>query len=374
MRPWIQLLVISALSFARLGPASAAESAPRQQAPTHTLEAIAEELDKYSRSILESQSFYIEYSVVDSQTFTPSKYGTHEAGFDFRLGRKGDLWYAWLKGSSQPLRFKHDMTCVFRDGIYARLLGRSLLVDAKPESYLYMWWDYTDNLGVNAYKYLPQSAREDTRPEFAQPFLPEVIRAAPGEYRVAPTLEEMDGAWCHLVERPGVDRVWLDGERGFAVLRRELYCGGDVPPQTLRRVYSNSEFVKAKEGVWLPKTQVVDWYPDPQTEAREIWGKLACRTTMKAAKIEFDTLDDEFFAVEVPSGTYVNDFVRNVEYVAQADSEPPFSPALRFLEGKRLQSRGVPWLVIANVAVIVLLVGVVLVRMLRRPQAARRHA
>ena len=40
---------------------------------------------------------------------------------------------------------------------------------------------------------------------------------------VRPRQERRDGAWCHVLERPGVDRLWIDTVRGYCLMARETY-------------------------------------------------------------------------------------------------------------------------------------------------------
>jgi hypothetical protein len=94
----------------------------------------------------------------------------------------------------------------------------------------------------------PHSGWRPPRPEGRALVLREV--AAEPEYRVVrPVQELVDQRWCHVLERPGLDRLWLDVERGCALLAREssLKVGG---PMVQRIELGGHHQVAA--GVWLP--------------------------------------------------------------------------------------------------------------------------
>jgi hypothetical protein len=74
--------------------------------------------------------------------------------------------------------------------------------------------------------------------------------AAEPEYRVVrPVQELVDRRWCHVLERPGLDRLWLDVERGCALLAREssLKVGGPLVDRI-----ELGEHRQVADGVWLP--------------------------------------------------------------------------------------------------------------------------
>src|SRR5262249_60825206 len=61
---------------------------------------------------------------------------------------------------------------------------------------------------------------DDTKPpDKGHPFYLHVALAQK-EYRVHPRQEQVAGAWCHVVEFPGVDKLWVDPAIGFSVRRR----------------------------------------------------------------------------------------------------------------------------------------------------------
>jgi len=94
----------------------------------------------------------------------------------------------------------------------------------------------------------PFDSRPAPRPFGRVHVLPEVALSA--DYSIVRTYQETtDGRWCHVLENPAIDYLWLDAERGCCLLARELY-----DPAT-RRLITRLELGGHREvasGIWLP--------------------------------------------------------------------------------------------------------------------------
>ncbi len=78
--------------------------------------------------------------------------------------------------------------------------------------------------------------------------IPGIVRS--GLYSVAPEQVERGGHWCHVLERPGRDRLWIAPELGFATIAREVTrADSGVIIQRIEM----SDFRPAGEGVWAPR-------------------------------------------------------------------------------------------------------------------------
>jgi hypothetical protein len=65
-----------------------------------------------------------------------------------------------------------------------------------------------------------------------------------------------------VLEKPGVERIWLDENRGFAVTKRQRnWNNSDVPMM----IIENSEFVELAGGAWLPRASEIKYYGRPDT-------------------------------------------------------------------------------------------------------------
>jgi hypothetical protein len=66
---------------------------------------------------------------------------------------------------------------------------------------------------------------------------------------VRPLLEQIDGHWCHVLEYPGRDRLWIDVDRGCALMARESYS--EINDALVQRM-ELSDHTEVAAGIWLP--------------------------------------------------------------------------------------------------------------------------
>lgn len=78
-------------------------------------------------------------------------------------------------------------------------------------------------------------------------FLPQSLVAP--DTRVLSETERVADCDCVVVEQPGIDRLWIDVSKGFALVKRETRFGTDQP---LKQVTTNDHWVEVNKGVWLP--------------------------------------------------------------------------------------------------------------------------
>jgi hypothetical protein len=69
------------------------------------------------------------------------------------------------------------------------------------------------------------------------------------QFSVRPELEAVDGHWCHVLEEPAIDCLWLDVQRGCALLARNLH---DLTTGALSERYELSGHREIKPDIWLP--------------------------------------------------------------------------------------------------------------------------
>jgi hypothetical protein len=95
----------------------------------------------------------------------------------------------------------------------------------------------------------PFDGRPAPRPLDRPYMLREVARAK--EFStVRPRQELVDGRWCHVLESPGNDRLWLDTERGCALLARETIVGKWLAVGQRFELGGHRE---VGPGIWLPR-------------------------------------------------------------------------------------------------------------------------
>jgi hypothetical protein len=308
-----------------------------------TLDQIITGLEQAERAFLGSESFFIRYELTKAQEILPSRRSGVYLLLELRLARRGDKWLS-------ERRFTHPK------------VTKKLMIPAKPlteiakESFVLEWdkefssavvaelasWNniyrnllYTRNLSLDAPKYIAKSngvsinalrADPTLTSEVALPFLPEFLQKNREHYRVVPTPEKVDGALCWVVEWPGMDRFWVDPQRGFAIPRRIYSWEPGKPP---RRGIWNKDYREVKPGLWLPFTQIEDRYASVNYEKEQLWGKVTARMEYRVRSLEFDNVPNSLFDVKLPPGTRVIDRVRKFKYTTSGNGDAdPFDAAI----------------------------------------------
>ena len=296
--------------------------------------------------------------------------------FEVVLARKQDKWYlqrrflqpgdyAGVTVSAEPLfnvvsakrvleNERDNSTCVvqnFEDGRNS-----------------YLFWYYFEYLGLNVYRYVAASGgadyeklRKEARNEstLGHPFLPDSIEENRAKYQVQAEQESVDGVPCWVVLWPGMDRIWLDPEHGFALRRRAYHW---APGKPMRQEVFNKDFREVRPGLWLPFAQVVERYGNLRTGAQSTWGKPVSRSFYALREIEFDKVKDDLFDVRVPAGTRVTDLIRQIQYTVPEEGADPFAGPLADAQDRLSRSRYRALFVIGGALVLLVIVLLALSR------------
>lgn len=78
------------------------------------------------------------------------------------------------------------------------------------------------------------------------------------EYKFSGT-EAVDGVQCEIIERAGLDRVWVAPSRGHAVLKREYNYGAFRP---IRERVFNTQWKQVLPDLWIPMLQTRESFSD----------------------------------------------------------------------------------------------------------------
>jgi hypothetical protein len=124
------------------------------------------------------------------------------------------------------------------------------------------------------------------------------------DFVIAPRQEQVDGAWCHVLERPGADKLWIDPAAGFGVRRREVRLGPAGNNRAVR--YESSDFREVEPRIWLPwrmRRLIYDPAGDPLGHtSRSIAVKDAVCTV---EQVEVNRVSEQLFHFDPPPGTFV---------------------------------------------------------------------
>jgi hypothetical protein len=145
---------------------------------------------------------------------------------------------------------------------------------------------------------------DDTKTPYSAngPFLHEVL--ADPQCCVLPDQEVVDGACCHVIERPGVDRLWFDPSIGFSLRRRWRYRGN---PSVRAVDYELSDYGEVAPGAWFPRRLRRIIY-GTATAAAGRTGPVESDCTGVVNRIAVNRDFGAEVALAIPPGTFVVDF------------------------------------------------------------------
>ncbi len=155
-------------------------------------------------------------------------------------------------------------------------------------------------------------------------------------YRHRAKQEQIDGAWCDVVEVPNHDLIWVDAQLGYAARKRELYTGnpskGVVHKSCELRM---ANFVAGAPGIWVPRTATLTNFavlraggPDTATDTQTINVLEVALNQVQEKDFEVKLLPgtavakgDEVFVVRGDAGLLLNEFAN-----VHAPPKPALAP------------------------------------------------
>lgn len=363
-----RLLAASALYFV------AASTSVRAAAAQPTLDDIAAGLQAIENGFFQAQSMRLRFERPAVEVLLPKSLASGELPCEWTVAYGDKRWFLEQR-FTEPSKSKElwipaePQKWVIDDAFlldWTESAKFAAITDFEGSRAVHSALQYTSNLSLDAPKYIAEASRhpdalDKMRRRFNSfvdlPFLPEFLRENRSKYRVRPQPESADGASCWIVEWPGMDAFAVDPDRGFAVVRRTYHFGPGEPP---RVTIHNSDYRQVRPGLWLPYRQVVERYGDVRGDPRALWGKVVARETYLVRELEFDSIGDDQFAVQLPPGTKVIDEVRGLTYkVGDANQADPFDfPVIE--SGRGPNRPGIHWWLWLNVGLVSLAVLAVL--------------
>jgi hypothetical protein len=123
------------------------------------------------------------------------------------------------------------------------------------------------------------------------------------QYSVGLSDVEINGIRCVLLERAGLDKLWLAPDLGYAVVQREWNWGHGEP---LMMRYVNSDFKQVVDGIWLPMTAQRQAFADPARYSNSV-GALHFINTCKVVEMHGNDVPDELFTIRpIPGSTAID--------------------------------------------------------------------
>jgi hypothetical protein len=187
---------------------------------------------------------------------------------------------------------------------------------------------YLQHLGFSSNLGLEEDVPERSRYPKGY-WLPEGLRSQAGAYRLRPKCEQVDSVWCHVLEQPGADVLWLElrGQDSVALRRRRVHWPEQGP---VREEITCADLVELAPGVWLPRQMRIVRYGPP-------WDKPAYRgrpvwvMRLRVFRMSAEAVNDEVFRPPIPQGTVVSSTLhlrseepggRPITFVANPDQDP----------------------------------------------------
>jgi outer membrane lipoprotein-sorting protein len=324
----------------------------------------------------------ITYRLDNSRTVTKSPDSSEMMLLEWKTGYLGNKWFSQRRffeydPKTQVRRYAEPLINVVRgEAVVEYRAGHKSAVVDKTElgRNTYRDLDYFSNLSLDAPKYVAKSLGlqdklGDIRREFASyadlPFLPDFLSRNISKYSVLPEKETIDGTPCRVVEWKGKDRIWVD--EATLVIRRRKYSWNS---NTSARIdITNFDFQEVKPGLSLPFRQIATIYFDPSITPK-LADKVRFVATYIVEDIKFDSLDDNFFEIALPTGTAVFDAPRGFTYVVSDSSSDPFTASITKAKSELLGTSGSGrmmsrWLIGLNIAVAIGGIGFWLFRRFR---------
>jgi hypothetical protein len=149
------------------------------------------------------------------------------------------------------------------------------------------WWPPNDNT-------------DPPNPGGSPLFLHEVL--AQSDCRVLPNQERFNGDWCHVVERPGLEKLWIDPTIGFSLRRRERYAR---PKSILHTRYELWDYREVSTEIWIPfgfRRIIYDTRQAAATATPPVRSHAECTVE----DVEVNQLSETLFRFTPPPGTLID--------------------------------------------------------------------
>jgi hypothetical protein len=117
------------------------------------------------------------------------------------------------------------------------------------------------------------------------------------DFVVLPNQEQIEGAWCHVVDCGGNQKLWVDPQLGFALRRKQRYKPGGARLAD----YSFSKFSEPVKGLWLPTVWARVTIPGDDDLNKS---ELEMLVEVKALSV--NQVADRDFDLVLPPGTMVS--------------------------------------------------------------------
>jgi hypothetical protein len=321
-----------------------------------TLDQVVDGICTAERALLSDPASF-RMALVNSRTVLSGPAEFHRVHTRVILAHKRDKWYSEIQEVEQTYHpeWKSDPEVRYYVAKGSVILdwtrSRAIVTPFENGWNIFSEWAYVRHLGFNVNRRIAQSGGADydriqlhrpDNPDVTQPLLPDFLAKNLQHYWVLRQPDFIDGHRCWVVEWPGMDRIWVDSDCGFAIRRRIYHW---APDKQLRCEIDQKDIREVRPGVWIAVEQVVRNYANRAGQwslLRRLrrWLKQIAEdynspgmperrfeasdsdTTWRIEQIEFDTVPDDLFDCRLPVRTYVYDRVHDSKFSVVAGGGP----------------------------------------------------
>ena len=327
--------------------------ADEAHASTLTIDQIADGVSNYYRRIDSLRGFHIEYDM-SVQNFVDQQYacfGWNNVKGVYKLkGPKsyyrvmGDAYYKDTRPLDSTFTWNGEIG-MCDENTYLFSISKSIQTRHAAYSFLLCALYYERETDI--YNEANSISYRTNAEELA---LPISLASFQKKYKVDPSKDLIDGVWCHVVDRPGYDKIWVDCEDGFCIKKREYKFR---PSGSIREIVYYSKHQPIKENLIFPRRIVQDLFTPPGKAHNS--GKVCSRLNFNVSVAEEMEIDDDLFSSMKPKpGATVYDERTQTRYIFQKNDHTTLYRAIA--DAKLAMKQNTPWGVFIKTSVAVMLV------------------
>jgi len=280
-------------------------------APPPSLDSVIARLESNTARIVSQPSWHFRYHHSRDYSHAPPGYlTTYEPREIVNAGKGKWLFFSESieKGGSTQSSWKNNISI--------RRRPTEMIITPDPDDLLFSRTHYTDLLALNLFPVIQLLSPDikklrhgDTAAAFRVDLLPEAIKTNINDYQLRPDVVDIGGHRCIVVERPERDIIWLDTDKGFALVKRRFA----VQENKWGWQVENSEFFELMPGLWMPRIGRVERYHSDKSPPA-MRGTVRSIEISKLIEARFTELPDSFFDIKPIDEGLVVDEIRGMSY------------------------------------------------------------
>ena len=190
--------------------------------------------------------------------------------------------------------------------------------------------------------------------------LPVCLLTNKASYHVLPSLEVVGGVACHVVERPGYDKIWVDAEHGFCLMKRVYRFR---PSGSIREIVEYSNHRPIRSGLFFPRTIVNEIFGPPGNAVNS--GEVCNRFVFDVKTADEEEIDDAIFTSLKPAiGAGIYDGRTGTRTIRMGRLGVRIAKSWRYLKsiGISFDRLALPREITASIAVLILVASTLFAR------------